>query len=93
MNKMKYDVLYTTEVVNTNTNVTPDGCSDIWFENIGDVDATIAGNIPLQVGDKERKFENDPGAEIKSSWPISFSTGPGTKSVLVIKVFKQIKSC
>lgn len=90
---MKYDVLYTTNVVNSNTNITPDGCCDIWFENIGDVDAIVAGNIPLQVGDKERRFENDPGAEIKSSWPVQFLPGVGIKAVLVIKVFKQIKSC
>lgn len=85
----KVNINYSTELIIDAGAVYPKGCTSISFENLGTSNCTILGNVPLNPANDVREFKNDPGEEIKTSFPISFS-GAGTKEVLVIRTYTEI---
>lgn len=82
MNKVNYS----TEIITANKNIDAQGCACIAFENLGETEATIKGDIPL-TAEKIREFNNDPGSIILDSFPLQFSAGTGTKKVLVVRTY------
>jgi len=86
-------VSYQTEIVDTNKIVETLGAASLSFELLGDIPATIKGDIPL-TSDKIREFNNYPGQTIDDKFPIRFdAASTGTiKKVLVVKTYyKEVK--
>lgn len=79
-------VSYTAEIITANKNIDSQGAACISFENLGETEASIKGDIPL-TAEKIREFNNDPGAVIEDSFPLQFSSGTGTKKILVVRTY------
>lgn len=83
MIKIKYE----NEIIYDNTTVDARHATSIHFENLGEQDATINGEIPLTAA-KIRQFNNQALEEIDDNFTIMFS-GTGTKKVLIVRTFTR----
>jgi hypothetical protein len=79
-------VSYTVEIITANKNIDAQGAACISFENLGETEATIKGDIPLTT-EKIREFNNDPGSIIVDSFPLQFASGAGTKKILIVRTY------
>ncbi len=77
---------FLTQILDSNTTVFGEGCSSISFELLGEVEASVKGDIPLTAS-KIREFTADPGHNIDDNFTVQFAAGTGTKKVLVVKTF------
>lgn len=84
---MKYSVAYESNTLTENTpNVDPTGCSSITFENYGDEDIIINGDIKLDIG-TSLVFENQPYEVIKTKFRIQFSGLGIAPKILIIRKY------
>jgi hypothetical protein len=83
----KYDLYLTFALITKSEIITPDGFSEIEFENIGTCACTIEKVIPLNPSDTKRKFSSMPYVEFKQRLNIEFSGSSVDKQVLVTKYY------
>lgn len=87
---MSYKSNKKNNVVSENSNITADGYSSIFLQNIGDCDVMIDDNIPLSPGDSF-KYGERPDVVIDDSTSVRFTGAGLVKKVLVIKTyFKEV---
>ena len=82
-----YSVAYESNTITENTpNVDPTGCSSITFENYGDEDILINGDIKLDIG-TSLVFSNEPYEVIKTKFRVQFAGGGINPKMLIIRKY------
>lgn len=85
----KWHVIIKTDIVAQNTLLRPDGYSSVWFENIGEDNATIFDSVPVNPESLVRKFENRPGEIITTQIPVQFEKLSADRRLLVTKIYYE----
>lgn len=91
----KYKVRYETQKLTKGESIKSNGFSSITFRNLGDDNAVILGDIPLNAhvaGDSyydEFYLINRPGEIIEMNIPVNFAGTGTTPEILVIKTFYE----
>lgn len=88
---MEYEVTYEDEAIATSTGgISSKGANSICFENTGNDNAVLNGNIPLNVGER-REYTNLPNVKINKVWKITFAGTVPTQKVLIERGFIKAK--
>lgn len=74
------------QIITENSNIQPDGYSQLLLKNIGDCDCTVNDNIPLPAGDTF-SWDNEPEIVIDETTSVRFIGEGEVKRVLVLKIY------
>lgn len=91
-----YDIHYDVNIENRETEIDPQGCCSISFQNLGTKTAYVFDNIPVPVN-IIREFVNEPSCKltqkIRLTWKGQLAPGDkNTEQVLVVKTFATRRS-